>query len=302
MSNSYHIPVLLDRSIEGLNIKPDGVYTDLTFGGGGHSRAILEKLGDKGKLIVFDQDEDAYKNRIDDERVVFIRHNFRYMYNFLQYLRALPLDGIIADLGVSSYHFDQAERGFSFRFDADLDMRMSRRMQLNAADILNNYDKDDLIKVFKMYGEIKPAGRLVNSIVERRRERSFKTTTDLKEVAERFAHPKNQSGFLSKVFQSLRIEVNGEMDSLRDMLLSSLHVLKEGGRLVVISYHSLEDRMVKNFIRSGDFLKSTVDKDFYGNPVTPFKVISRKVIVPDREEVELNPRARSARLRIAEKL
>ncbi|WP_026474832.1 16S rRNA (cytosine(1402)-N(4))-methyltransferase RsmH [Alkaliflexus imshenetskii] len=301
MSFAYHIPVLLQPCIDGLNIRPDGTYVDLTFGGGGHSRAILEKLGPEGKLIVFDQDEDAWENRIDDERVEFVRHNFRYLYRFLKYLDAIPVDGILADLGVSSHHFDEADRGFSFRFEGDLDMRMSRQNPLTAATILNTYSEEQLTELFRLYGEVPSARRLVNEIVRFRAGKPFETTSELKEVASKFAPRKDAARFLSQVFQGLRIQVNGEMDVLKEMLTSTLDVLKPGGRLVIISYHSLEDRLVKNFFRTGDVAKSEVETNLYGHADVPLKTITRKVVVPSDSEIEQNPRARSAKLRIAEK-
>lgn len=300
MNEIYHIPVLLKPSIEGLNIKPNGTYVDVTFGGGGHSRAILERL-DKGKLIVFDQDEDAWANRIDDERVIFVKHNFRFLYQFLKYMDAIPVDGILADLGVSSHHFDEAGRGFSFRFEGELDMRMNRNTPLTAANILNSYTEEQLIKIFKMYGEVSSAGRLVRDIISFRSNMPFKTTADLKQVASRLAPPRDSARFLSQVFQGLRIEVNGEMDALKEMLSATTDVLKPGGRLVIISYHSLEDRLVKNFFRTGDVNKSEVETDLYGRSSVPFNLITRKVVVPSDEEVERNPRARSAKLRVVEK-
>lgn len=301
MSFAYHIPVLLQPCIDGLNIRPDGTYVDLTFGGGGHSRAILEKLGPEGRLIVFDQDEDAWENRIDDDRVEFVRHNFRYLYRFLKYLDAIPVDGILADLGVSSHHFDEADRGFSFRFEGDLDMRMSRQNPLTAASILNTYSEEQLTELFRLYGEVPSARRLVNEVLRFRAGKPFETTSELKEVASKFAPRKDAARFLSQVFQGLRIEVNGEMDVLKEMLISTLDVLKPGGRLVVISYHSLEDRLVKNFFRTGDVTKSEVETNLYGHADVPLKTITRKVVIPSDTEIEQNPRARSAKLRIAEK-
>jgi 16S rRNA (cytosine1402-N4)-methyltransferase len=300
MSSTYHVPVLLQPCIEGLNIRPDGTYVDLTFGGGGHSRAILEKL-ENGKLIVFDQDEDAYKNKINDDRVVFVKHNFRYLYHFLKYLDAIPVDGILADLGVSSHHFDSAERGFSFRFDGALDMRMDRKNPLTAAQILNTYPEDKLIEIFKLYGEINQARKLVGDILLLRFDKPFKTTVDLKELASKYAPRKDAARFLSQVFQALRIEVNGEMETLKEMLQCTNMVLKPQGRLVIISYHSLEDRLVKNYFRTGSVTKSEVETDLYGHSDVPFKVLTRKVVVPSDQEIYSNPRARSAKLRIAEK-
>lgn len=297
----YHIPVLLEQSIEGLDIRPDGVYADLTFGGGGHSRAILERLGPKGRLIVFDQDEDAWNNRIDDERVEFVRHNFRFLYYFTKYLKALPLDGILADLGVSSHHFDEAERGFSFRFDGELDMRMNRNSGRTAADLVNTSRPEELMRIFRMYGELNNAQRLVQELVKEREVEPVSTTTRLREIASKFAPRKDAARYMGQVFQALRIEVNGEMNALREMLGASETVLRPGGRLVVISYHSLEDRMVKNFLKTGDVDSSEAETDVYGRSNVPFRAVNRKVIVPDDEELSRNPRARSAKLRIGER-
>ncbi|HHT99852.1 16S rRNA (cytosine(1402)-N(4))-methyltransferase RsmH [Xiashengella succiniciproducens] len=297
----YHIPVLLEQSIEGLDIRPDGVYADLTFGGGGHSRAILERLGPKGRLIVFDQDEDAWNNRIDDERVEFVRHNFRFLYYFTKYLKALPLDGILADLGVSSHHFDEAERGFSFRFDGELDMRMNRNSGRTAADLVNTSRPEELMRIFRMYGELNNAQRLVQELVKEREVEPVSTTTRLREIASKFAPRKDAARYMGQVFQALRIEVNGEMNALREMLGACETVLRPGGRLVVISYHSLEDRMVKNFLKTGDVDSSEAETDVYGRSNVPFRAVNRKVIVPDDEELSRNPRARSAKLRIGER-
>ncbi len=297
----YHIPVLLEQSIEGLDIRPDGVYADLTFGGGGHSRAILERLGPKSRLIVFDQDEDAWNNRIDDERVEFVRHNFRFLYYFTKYLKALPLDGILADLGVSSHHFDEAERGFSFRFDGELDMRMNRNSGRTAADLVNTSRPEELMRIFRMYGELNNAQRLVQELVKEREVEPVSTTTRLREIASKFAPRKDAARYMGQVFQALRIEVNGEMNALREMLGACETVLRPGGRLVVISYHSLEDRMVKNFLKTGDVDSSEAETDVYGRSNVPFRAVNRKVIVPDDEELSRNPRARSAKLRIGER-
>jgi 16S rRNA (cytosine1402-N4)-methyltransferase len=301
MNVTYHTPVLLQACIDGLNIKSDGVYCDLTFGGGGHSKAILEKLGPEGRLIVFDQDEDAWRNRIDDSRVTFVRHNFRFLYQFAKFLDAAPLDGILADLGVSSHHFDSPDRGFSFRFEGELDMRMNRQSGITAAAVLNTYSEADLIRVFKLYGEISSARRLVFEIDSFRNAKPFETTSELKDVASKLAPYKDAARFLGQVFQALRIEVNGEMEVLREMLNHTIEVLKPGGRLVIMSYHSLEDRLVKNFFRTGNMDQSEVEKDIYGHASVPFDLITRKVIVPTDEEIAQNPRARSAKLRIAQK-
>ncbi len=302
MGEPYHIPVLLKESIEGLNIRSNGIYVDLTFGGGGHSREILKRLGSNGRLIVFDQDEDAYKNRPDDNRLTFVRHNFRYLTNFLRYLGIDKVDGILGDLGVSSHHFDVPERGFSFRYNGALDMRMSSGIKKDAAHILNHYDENDLKQIFYNYGEIKNSGRLVREIITHRHTKFFETTDDLKIIAEKAAPKKERSKYLAKVFQALRIEVNQEMSVLEDTLKQCPAVLKRGGRLVIISYHSLEDRLVKNFIKTGDCRKSQVETDIFGNADVPFRAINRKVIVPSEEETERNSRARSAKLRIAERI
>lgn len=301
MKSNYHTPVLLQQCIEGLDIKPGGRYVDLTFGGGGHSRAILEKLGPKGRLIVFDQDEDAWENRIDDKRLEFVRHNFRFLYHFAKYLDAIPVDGILADLGVSSHHFDSADRGFSFRYEGALDMRMNQNSGQTAADLLNTADERMLVQIFRTYGEISSAHKLVSEILKFRSEKPFTLTSELKELASKFAPRKDAARFMGQVFQALRIEVNGELDALREMLSSTVEVLKPGGRLVVMSYHSLEDRLVKNFLRSGDVEKSQVETDVYGHSNLPFDLLTRKVIVPTEAEIELNPRARSAKLRIGQR-
>ncbi len=301
MGEQYHIPVLLKESVDGLNIKAGGTYVDLTFGGGGHSREILKHIGN-GKLIVFDQDEDAYKNRPDDARVTFVRHNFRYLTNFLRYLGIEKVDGILGDLGVSSHHFDEPERGFSFRFKGALDMRMNSAVTKDAAYVLNHYEGDELKRIFYNYGEIKNAGRLVREIVSHRCHNLFEYTDDLKEVAEKVAPKKDISKFLAKVFQALRIEVNQEMAVLEEALTQCPGVLKKNGRLVIISYHSLEDRLVKNFIKTGDCRRSQIETDIFGNADVPLKAINRKVIIPAEDEIEKNNRARSAKLRIAERI
>ncbi len=296
----YHVPVLLQECIEGLNLKENGVYIDLTFGGGGHTKEILKQLKG-GKMIVFDQDEDAYKNRPDDDRIIFVRHNFRYLKHFLRYLKIDEVDGILADLGVSSHHFDTPERGFSFRFEGELDMRMNKQAKLRANDVLNEYEENDLFRIFKTYGEIKNAGKLVRGILTYRQSSSFKMISDLLEVVEPCVPSREKNKFLAKVFQALRIEVNGEMEALKEMLMQTKEVLAPQGRLVVISYHSLEDRLVKNFMKTGDCDKTQVEQDFYGKSIVPFKLISRKPILPTAKELEENTRSRSAKLRIAEK-
>jgi 16S rRNA (cytosine1402-N4)-methyltransferase len=300
MEEAYHIPALLDESIEGLNIHRDGDYVDVTFGGGGHSREILKKLS-TGRLFAFDQDEDAVVNIPDDPRFLFIRHNFRYLRNFLRYFGVDHVDGILADLGVSFHDFDSAERGFSFRFSGDLDMRMNRDAGKTAADIINTYEEGELIRIFKEYGEIDNARRLVNGLITARRLGAVRTIDQFKEVIAGCVPKKNEAKYLAKVFQALRIETNGELDALKDFLTQSADLLKPGGRLVVITYHSLEDRLVKNFTRAGNF-EGKQEKNFYGHVTSVLTVVNRKVIVPGEEETERNPRARSAKLRIAEKV
>ncbi|NCB24056.1 MAG: 16S rRNA (cytosine(1402)-N(4))-methyltransferase RsmH [Bacteroidia bacterium] len=297
---AYHIPALLNESIDGLDIRPSGLYVDVTFGGGGHSREILRRLNQDGRLVAFDQDEDAIRNAIDDPRFLFVRSNFRFLKNFLRYHGIEEVDGILADLGVSSHHFDDAGRGFSFRFAGDLDMRMNRGAQKSAADILNEYPEEKIREVFAKYGELKNAHRIAASVVSYRQTRRFSTTDDLLAVLEPFAFKDREKKILAQAFQALRIEVNGEMEALTEMLSQALEVLKPGGRLSVISYHSLEDRLVKNFFKTGNFAGEII-KDFYGNWQTPFELVNRKVIVPVMEEQEENPRSRSAKLRIAEK-
>ena len=297
---AYHIPALLNESIDGLDIRPSGLYVDVTFGGGGHSREILRRLNQDGQLVAFDQDEDAVRNAIDDPRFLFVRSNFRFLKNFLRYHGIEEVDGILADLGVSSHHFDDAGRGFSFRFAGDLDMRMNRGAQKSAADILNEYPEEKIREVFAKYGELKNAHRIAASVVAYRQTRRFSTTDDLLAVLEPFAFKDREKKILAQAFQALRIEVNGEMEALTEMLSQALEVLKPGGRLSVISYHSLEDRLVKNFFKTGNFAGEII-KDFYGNWQTPFELVNRKVIVPVMEEQEENPRSRSAKLRIAEK-
>lgn len=305
MENSeleYHVPVLLHESLEGMDIHPDGVYVDVTFGGGGHSREILRRLGDEGRLYGFDQDADAEQNIPDDERFVFVRSNFRYLYNFMRYYDEVgEVDALLADLGVSSHHFDDRERGFSFRFEGSLDMRMNTRAGQTAADVLNNYTEEQLADVFYLYGELKNARRLAAAVVAYRTgKKPILTSGDLLEIVTPFIGRDKEKKFLAQVFQALRIEVNDEMRALREMLGASLKVLRPGGRLVVITYHSLEDRLVKNFLKTGNF-EGKVEQDFFGNVRSPFKLLSGKVITPSKEEIERNPRSRSAKLRIAEK-
>lgn len=305
MGNSeleYHVPVLLHESLEGMDIHPDGVYVDVTFGGGGHSREILRRLGDEGRLYGFDQDADAEQNIPDDERFVFVRSNFRYLYNFMRYYDEVgEVDALLADLGVSSHHFDDRERGFSFRFEGSLDMRMNTRAGQTAADVLNNYTEEQLADVFYLYGELKNARRLAAAVVAYRTgKKPILTSGDLLEIVTPFIGRDKEKKFLAQVFQALRIEVNDEMRALREMLSASLKVLRPGGRLVVITYHSLEDRLVKNFLKTGNF-EGKVEQDFFGNVRSPFKLLNGKVITPSKEEIERNPRSRSAKLRIAEK-
>ena len=298
----YHVPVMLNESIEGLEIVPEGVYIDVTFGGGGHSREILSRLGDSGKLFGFDQDADAEQNIPKENRFTFVRSNFRYLYNFMRYHGvAGEANGLLADLGVSSHHFDDKDRGFSFRFDGDLDMRMNTRSGNTAADIINTYPEEKLADVFYLYGELKVSRKLASLLVRERANRQIRTIEDFLDVIKPFTVKDKEKKFLAQVFQALRIEVNDEMGALKDMLKQSLQVLKPGGRLVVITYHSLEDRLVKNFLKAGNF-EGKSEQDFYGNRLTPFRMINNKVIVPSAEEVERNPRSRSAKLRIAEKI
>ena len=295
----YHQPVLLQESVDGLNIKPNGIYVDVTFGGGGHSREILKKL-DKGKLLAFDQDEDALNNIPEDERFLFAHHNFRFLNNFLKYYGIEKIDGLLADLGVSSHHFDIAERGFSFRFDASVDMRMNRQSQLSAKEILNTYEYKDLARIFREYGELKNAAKVASTIINYRENKTIEQTSDLLEAVTKCIPRKGENQFLAKLYQAIRIEVNKEIENLKEMLEQARDCLKQGGRLVVISYHSLEDRIVKEFIRKGSFAKEE-EFDLYGTRKEIFKAINKKIIIPGEEELKTNNRARSAKLRIAEK-
>lgn len=297
--NTYHIPVLLEKSVDGLNIKADGVYVDLTFGGGGHSMEILKRL-DNGRLYGFDQDADADRNIIDDERFIFIRHNFRFLKNFLRYYGIDKLDGILGDFGVSSHQLDDADRGFSFRSDADLDMRMNKKSGLSAIEVLNNYSEKNLERIFYEYGEIGNANRLTSIILRSRAKTKIRKTLQFVEIIKPCIPEKVRNKYLAKVFQALRYEVTGEIKSLRHMLLQTPDILHKGGRISLISYNSIEDRIVKNFFRSGK-LMGEVEKDIYGNYSLPFNAISKGVIVPDQEELKVNPRAKSAKLRIAER-
>ena len=296
---NYHIPVMLQPCMEGLNINPDGIYVDVTYGGGGHSKAILEQLSPQGHLYGFDQDADAAKRAVQDNRFTFVRSNFRYMKNWLQYYEALPVDGILADLGVSSHHFDTMERGFSFRESGPLDMRMNQSAEKTAADIVNQYDLNQLTEIFSWYGELRNARSIANAIVRSRQfNGEIQTTGQLYGIVRKMLNPAREKKDLAKVFQALRIEVNGELQALSKMLETAVDVLKPGGRLVVISYHSLEDKMVKNFMRSGN-ATGEVEKDFYGNPVSVIQQMKGCPIEPTAKEQEENSRSRSAKLRIA---
>ena len=299
METVYHIPALLQQCMEGLSIKPEGIYVDATFGGGGHAREILTHLGAKGKLIGFDQDEDAMRNILDDPRFLFVQSNFKYLTNFLKYHQIEKVDGILADLGVSFHHFDDSQRGFSFRFDGELDMRMNQKALVKASDILEKYSEKQLADIFYYYGELSNARKIAATIVKARENVKIKTTTALLEILEPLFRKDKQKKEMAQLFQAIRIEVNDEMDALRRFLTQSQKVLKPGGRLVVITYHSLEDRLVKNFLKSGNF-EGKVEQDFFGNRKTPFRLVNNKVIVPGEEEIANNPRSRSAKLRIAE--
>lgn len=299
MQMDYHNPVLLAATVDGLNIKPDGIYVDVTFGGGGHSKEILKRLGENGKLFAFDQDEDALENTIDDERFVLINENFRFIKRFLRFYNIKSVDGILADLGVSSHQFDVAERGFSTRFDAELDMRMSKKTDLSAFKVVNEYDENNLRRVFLDYGELKNAPAIARVIIEAREKETIKNTEQLKLVLGRFLPAHKSHKILAQMYQAIRIEVNQEMDVLKEFLEQSLEILKPEGRLSVLSYHSLEDRLVKRFVKNGLF-EGEPEKDFFGNFSVPFKTIG-KLIIPTNEEIKINNRARSAKLRIAEK-
>lgn len=296
----YHIPVLLNESVEGLNIKPDGVYVDVTFGGGGHSRRIMECLGENGRLYAFDQDEDAAKNVIDDSRFTFIQQNFRYMKNFIQLYCGGKVDGILADLGVSSYQFDTPEKGFSIRFNGRLDMRMNQNASVDAASVVNTYDVSSLASVLSRYGELRNAMAIADAITMARETKPIETTDELKEAVSRFLVRGSENKILAQIFQALRIEVNEEMKVLEMFLGQCADVLNPGGRLVILSYHSLEDRLVKNFMKTGN-AEGNLEKDFFGNQLTPYKLITNKPIVPSDEEIQYNNRARSAKLRVAER-
>ncbi|WP_412984090.1 16S rRNA (cytosine(1402)-N(4))-methyltransferase RsmH [Pontimicrobium sp. IMCC45349] len=296
----YHNPVLLKETVDGLNVKEDGVYVDVTFGGGGHSREILSRLGDKGRLIAFDQDQDALLNKIDDSRFLLINENFRYIKRFLRFHGVKTVDGILADFGVSSHQFDEPDRGFSIRFDAILDMRMNQQDVLSAHSVINDYEEEELRKVFWQYGELRQAPALARTIVSERKNKTIETTNDLKEVLKKYLPPRRENKILAQIYQAVRIEVNQEIEALKEFLLQTPDLLREGGRLSFISYHSLEDRLVKRFIRSGMF-EGEPEKDVFGNVEVPLKKVG-KLIVPSKEEIKVNNRARSAKLRIAEKL
>lgn len=301
MENNYHVPVLLGACIDGLNIKPDGVYVDVTFGGGGHSKEILKHLGKDGVLIAFDQDPDAQRNKIADPRFHFVDQNFAFLKNNLRLLGYTAVDGILADLGVSSHQFNEPERGFSTRFESTLDMRMDKLGKLTAAEVLNTYTEDKLHKIFGIYGEVKNAKSLAKAIVTGRVEYPIETLADFKKAVGAHIPKGKENKYMAQVFQALRIEVNAEIQVLENFLSQTADVIKDGGRLVVISYHSLEDRPVKNFLAKGKF-RGEVDKDFYGNEQKPFKVITRKAIVADANELDRNSRSRSAKLRIGERI
>lgn len=298
---TYHIPVLLKPAVDGLDIRPEGTYVDTTLGGGGHTREILSRLGPQGRLLGFDQDEDAERNIPDDPRFTFVRSNFRFLHNFLRYHDISQIDGLLADLGVSSHHFDDSERGFSFRFDGALDMRMNKRAGQTAADIVNTYSEERLANVFYLYGELKNSRKLAAALVKARAAAPINTIGAFLDIVKPFFGREREKKEMARVFQALRIEVNQEMEALKEMLYAATDALRPGGRLAVITYHSLEDRMVKNLIKTGN-VEGKMEKDFFGNTQTPFRAVNNKVIVPDDDETARNPRSRSAKLRIAEKL
>lgn len=298
--SEYHVPVLLNESIEALDINPDGIYVDVTFGGGGHSRAILDKLSTRGHLFSFDQDLDAMKNAFQDDRFTFVRSNFMYLKNFLKYYGVEKIDGLLADLGVSSHHFDDEERGFSFRFNAPLDMRMNKSTSVSAADVLNTYPESKLINIFSLYGELSNAKKIAHTIVQKRNDNPIIDTNQLLDIVKPYFMREREKKDLAKLFQALRIEVNNEMQVLRKMLNQTAEVMNSNGKLVVITYHSLEDRIVKNFIKSGN-CEGDIQKDFYGNIISPFKALNNKVITPSEIEMNANPRSRSAKMRVAVK-
>ena len=298
---NYHLPVMLNECIEGLNIRPEGTYVDATFGGGGHSRAILSQLGESGKLIAFDQDADALANAIEDSRFKLLNENFRHMKSFLRLQGVRSVDGILADLGVSSHQFDVAERGFSTRFNGELDLRMDRRQEVTARELVNRMDEHELTRILRLYGELPNAYQMAKAICRARAEKEIETTFDLREAVKHHLPRGMENKYLAMLFQALRIEVNGELEALQEMLRQAAELLNPGGRIAVMSYHSLEDRIVKNFFRAGNF-DGEIEKDFYGNPIVPLKPVSRKAIVAGEEELQRNPRSRSARLRVAEKV
>lgn len=300
-AETYHVPVLLHESIDGLAIKSGGIYVDVTFGGGGHSKEILRRLDEKAHLYSFDQDPDAEKNIVNDDRFTFVRSNFRYLKNWMRYYGVDHIDGLLADLGVSSHHFDDETRGFSFRFDAPLDMRMNKRAGTTAAEILNTYDEEQLADIFYIYGELKNARKIASIIAKTRKEKKIETTGDLMSATEKLFQREREKKEMAKMFQALRIEVNHEMDALKEMLNGAKDLLGEGGRLSVITYHSLEDRIVKNMMKAGN-VEGKIKQDFFGRIEAPFRLINNKVIVPSDEEQQQNPRSRSAKLRIAEKI
>ena len=295
----YHIPAMLQECIDGLQISPSGTYVDVTFGGGGHSRGIIEQLGEGGRLFSFDQDLDAYANRIEDPRFTFVHSNFRYLTNFMRFHKVDKVDGILGDLGVSFHHFDEAERGFSFRADAPLDMRMNRSARVDAAQVVNTYTEEQLLRIMADYGDMRRPMPIVRAILKARDNKPVMTTGQLLDVIRPLINPKQEKKELAQIFQALRIEVNGEMDALKRFLDSTLEVLRPGGRLVVLTYHSLEDRMVKNFIKTGN-TEGIVDKDFFGKVNTPWRQITKGAVAPSQEEIDRNPRSRSAKLRVAE--
>ena len=298
--DTYHVPVLLDESINGLNLHPEGVYIDVTFGGGGHSREILRRLPQGSRLFSFDQDADAERNIVDDDRFTFVRSNFRYLKNWMRYYEIDHIDGLLADLGVSSHHFDDESRGFSFRFDAPLDMRMNKRADKTAADIVAEYDEEALADIFYLYGELKNSRRIASALVKARQQHAIATTQDFLHVVEPFFKREREKKDMARLFQALRIEVNHEMEALKEMLAAATQLLAPGGRLSVITYHSLEDRIVKNVMKTGN-AEGKMIQDFYGRIETPYRLVNNKVIVPTDEEQQRNPRSRSAKLRIAEK-
>ena len=300
MGAMYHNPVLLQASVDGLNIKKNGIYVDVTFGGGGHSKEILKRLGSQGRLIAFDQDEDALENTIEDERLTLINENFRYIAQFLKFYGFLKVDGILADFGVSSHQFDKAERGFSTRFDAALDMRMSQRNELSAYDVVNGYDYEDLRRMLFEYGELRNAGAIAGAIIKQREKSPFETTAQFKEALHSFLPRSKEHKILAQIYQAVRIEVNQEIEAIKDFLVQTVTLMDPGGRLSVLSYHSLEDRLVKRFVRAGQF-EGEPEKDLYGNIDVPFKKVGR-LIIPSKEEIAMNNRARSAKLRIAERI